>query len=328
MTTVSASQLSQINYFKELKKAHKSKRNFADLIGDLLGIKLSAAYARIRGEQFISYHDMEILNAYFKVPIKDKYFSLKNPRVGFEVTAFGIKYPLYSWMSDLLKLFETYSKDPDAHIYYMGSNLHLFYNFSTPNLAAFYIFWLHKFCLSSPTYKSQKFSIKNALKQPEVPIATKLWKKYQEISSTEIWTRYILITTIDKIKEMRRDKFFESEKDYQVLLQDIFKVMEDLDDQAEVGRKKDYPDAVYNLYSLELKHESNMAIVKAHGSLHLFNLLNNRTILMSMDEDFCGAQLHDFTSKLKNSKPLSTGNRQERHRIMNEYKEEMAKLSR
>ncbi len=326
MVTIEESKNEQIRFFNHLKAIYSDNVRFPLYIAELLNVGRSAAYGRIAGNIFLSTHELAVLNDKFKVPVKKKYFSNKNPKVGFEITAFGNSYSLLNWMTDILQLFENFAKDPDAHLYYMGSNLHLFYYYSTPNLAAFYIFWLHKYCLNDDSYDMKKFSIKKALELPEVKVAAKLWKVYQKISSTEIWTRYILITTLDKIKEMRRDNIFESEKDYITLSNDIIKVMNSLDRQAEHGHKLDDPKTKYNLYSLELKHESNMAIVKAHDTLHLFDLFNNRTVLMTLDADFCKAQLKDFELKLRKSKPLSTGNRQERHRIINEYKEELSKL--
>ncbi len=325
MITIDNIKEEQIEFFNQLEKLSSSPKSFIAEISDLLNIARTAVYARRNGTVFISIYEQALLNEHFAKFYRKKFFSHYTRKVRFEVSSISKHYTVHKWLSDTLQLLTPIAKDPDAHIYYTGANLHLFYNFSTPKLAAFYIYWLHKYILQSPEYQLLPFSWKRMVQTEEVKLATQIWKKYQEISSTEIWTRYILITTLDKIKEMRRDKFFESDKEYKALSEDIIEIMALLDQQAELGHKIDNIHAKYSLFSLESKHESNCAIIKYGHSSSFFDLLNNRTIMMTTDKDFCEAQLREFKQKIKNSKPLSSTNRTERTRILSEYRAELMK---
>lgn len=316
----------QVERFEKIKQSLPSHISIKQVVMGLFNVSESTAYRYTTGITLMVMYEVELLNKAFPEVVSTEARSMATSKITAEISRSGHKkYTIPEQLNDVLKELQMVEKDSQACIYSMSANLSLFYIYSQPQLAAFHFYWLRRSILGSRDYDYKVFDLNEEMNKPEVKLAGEIWNVFQNISSTEIWTKYTVLTYLAKINEVKTAGLFKQEADRQEILDAMLRVMQLLNEQSITGIKNNNKHVHFHLYSNETHNNNNYTIIKMNNKLHFYLLHNIKSVLMCHQQDFCAIEMADFENYLRQGVPLSVNNGQTRKRIMHEYYEAIMK---
>ncbi|NJN26859.1 MAG: hypothetical protein HC819_13205 [Cyclobacteriaceae bacterium] len=258
----------QKRFFAELKSKLPSNLSMARVVADELSISVDSAYRRIRGESHLSLLEFDLLMTKYAISteailsrsfdsVHFDYHSLNNRDEGLP----GI----FNYLSKQLKSFSNFGL---KEIVFLASDLPVFYLFMYPHLASFKMYCWRQMFHQLPSGKYPQFdpgSIDTLL-----DMSYKLLQAYLDHPSIEIWNTETIHSTMNQVLFCHKKGMFESKQDIGHILDELIKVLEHVEKQAEYGHKfdpaakgsieKDKP--LFSLYQYEGPIPKNQVLVK------------------------------------------------------------------
>ena len=323
----------QKKFFKELKAKLPSNLSLANVVADELSISIDSAYRRIRDESDLSLKEFDILSSKFSVPA-DAVLSKSHGSVSFKYRSinhdhFDFKLYFNSIAEEIKSLEQSGLKE----IIYGALDLPMFYYFIFPKLAAFKIFFWKRNVFEFPDLNEVLFNF-NCIDSSDLEISHNMLKDYLAIPTIEVWSEETINTTLRQISFYNEMGMFESKQNIIDILDDLKKVLNHIEKQAEYGYKF-YPGNHYpvngdsdnfKMYHNEITLSENMILLKLENfnMVHLgHNVLN---ILTTSDESFF-MDAHGFIQRvMKNSALISVTAQKERKRFFNTLNNKIAIL--
>lgn len=314
----------QKKFFQELKIKLPSNYSLANVVADELCISIDSAYRRIRGESDLSLKEFDILSSKYAVSA-DAVLSKSHHSVNFT-------YP--SLIHDLTD-FNSYSESIINEIQYLiqyglkeiiytAIDLPIIYYFMYPKLASFKIFlWMRN--ASKIKGIDQQHYESNLIDEGGLEKIYKMLTDYLSIPTVEIWSEETLNTTLRKICYYNEIGMFENKKDIIDILEDLKKVIDHVQNQAEFGCKfypgnnpteQNHRDN-FKLYYTEIPLSENVTLLKLEKSNMVWLGNEALNILTTTNEGFFQDN-HGFVQKImENATCISVNSQKERKHLFN-----------
>ncbi len=323
----------QVAFFQHIKSLLPQHKSLVDEIADLLDISTDSSYRRIRGEKQISLEEIRKLASHYRISL-DQFMHLQSDSFLFSGRLLNTgNYDFAKWTESILQQLQFLNSFKKKHITYLAKDIPLMQQFLVPEVAAFKSFFWRKSILLYEEMKGQKFSM-NSISDNHFDISRKIVDEYNLIGSTDIWNIESINSTIRQIEFYREANLFETESDVKKLYEAVFRLIDHLEKQAELGLKFSVNEnprsnaAPYNLYNNELILGDNTLLFEVD---HLKMTILNHSIIdfiSTRDETFNLHMYGVLQNLLKKSTSLSVSSEKERTRFFNQLRDKMKLASR
>ena len=323
----------QVTFFQHIKSLLPEHISLVDAIADILNISNDSAYRRIRGEKPISFDEIQKLAVYFKISL-DQFMHLQSDSFLFSgklIDAVNNSYD--NWEESLLQLLQFASSFQKKHITYLAKDVPLPQQFMVPELAAFKSFYFRKSILNYDELKGKKFSLSN-IQNRHFEISGKIAEVYNQIGSTDIWNIESINSTIRQIEFYREVNFFETKNEAKSLYDAVFKLIDHLEKQSELGLKfaineSPKPNAgSFHLYNNELDLGDNTVLFELDNLK--VTILNHSVInfISTSDEKFNAYTYEALQNVLKKTTSISINSEKERAKFFSQMRNNIISAAR
>ena len=318
----------QVSFFQHIKSLLPEHIALVDAIADILNISNDSAYRRIRGEKPISLEEMQKLAAHYKISL-DQFMHLQSDSFLFSGKLVNSgNHNFENWTESILQQLQFANSFQKKHLTYLAKDIPVAQQFLVPEVAAFKSFFWRKSILHYDEMKGKKFSLKD-IQSYHFDISKKIVEVYNKIGSTDIWNIESINSTIRQIEFYREANVFETEDDAKNLYAAVFRLIDHLEKQAELGVKfsvneSPKPNAApYHLYNNELILGDNTALFEMDN--FKMTILNHSiiNIISTRDETFNDYMYEVMQNLIKRSTALSVSSEKERIRFFNRIRDKM-----
>lgn len=314
----------QKNFFEELKSKLPSNLSMANVVADELNISIDSAYRRIRGESDLSLAEFDILTSKYAIST-DAVLSKSQSSVHFNYRYidpgnFGFE-KYFKSLTEEIKSFEKFGL---KEMIYVALDLPLFYYFLFPKLASFKVFFWERNVFNFPDTNERRFNF-DLISEGDLEKSHEMLKNYLSVPTIEIWSEETLNPTLRQINFYNEIGIFEKKQDIIEILEDVKKVVNHVQKQAELGHKfysgSDGPingqKDNFKIYHNEVTLSDNVVLIKLENFnvVHIgHNVLN---ILTTNNQQFFEDTLCFAERVMKNSTLMSVSAEKERTRFFN-----------
>jgi hypothetical protein len=148
-----------------------------------------------------------------------------------------------------------------------------------------------------------------------IEMGVKLWQKYADLPSTEIWSEETFNVTIRQIEFYCANGFI-TPAEANSLFDEYLKMINDIRMSAVVGKKRDGSGEL-NLYSNEFLISDTTFLFNLGARRIAFITYNAMNVLSSVQESFCQETEEFLHNIIKKSTMISTTGERERNRFFN-----------
>lgn len=301
----------QFQLFREISLALLPGRSLAEEVAGILGISTDSVYRRMNGQKSLSLDEFYLLCHTFRISA-DKLFKIHAMGICFDSYVldeekFGFEAYLHSIMRD----FESVAKCSAPEIIFMLNELNLLQVLQFPEIAAFKFFFWAKSNMQFKEYQDITYSIKQK-NQLNDEIVNRILKPYIQIPSTELFTAEILNSVLKQINYYYISGFFNDRSDAIELCNSLFRLVEHLKQQAELGYKFRYgtkPEdhgGTFICYYNDLVLTDNTILVSSHEQ-NLTYITANAINLMKSDHPGYFRQNQQWAHNIINRSTLVSG---------------------
>ena len=312
----------QSSFLEQVRKRLPTNISFADELAETLKISRDSAYRRIRGETVLSLDEVNTLVKNYGISLdallspNTKMLSFHHQAIDHETFTFG------HWLKSILDKLETISAFPEAskELVYYAKDMPVFYNFLYPELGAFKMFFWMKAVLCYPEYEHEKFRF-DIVPRDYLSIGYKIWERYAELPSAELWSDETLNVTLKQIEYFYDCGYFKDTKDAVLVMDQFADLLKRVRQWTSTGTKDNQ--GKLNLYKNEILVAENTILFKMGERRVVFLTHNISDILTTSDEHFC-KQTEGFINNLLNKAVLISGtSEKERNKFFNQMEEKI-----
>ncbi len=261
----------QKELFQQIKNSLAPHVSMVDEIGELLELSYDSVYRRIRGEKPVTLNELKLLCEHFHLSL-DQVLQLHSDKVLFtDMEANGSVTNFKNYLQGILMQLQYFNSFKSRQMLYLSKDIPVFYFFYTPELTAFKSFFWSKSILNDPEFEGKNFSLKNFVVDEYFELGQKVISEYNKIPCSELWNYESINSTILQLQYYRDAGIFESEEDFNKVLDSCDMMLQHLQKQVEHGRKF-LPGTGEVRYAAPLKFYINEII------------LGNNSIMVETDE--------------------------------------------
>ncbi|PZR41687.1 MAG: hypothetical protein DI538_00540 [Azospira oryzae] len=305
-------------FLEQIRQRLPKNLSLADELAEILNVSRDSVYRRMRGETVLSLEEVKKLCNHYKVSL-DSLLSPTSEIISFHRRSIdAVDFTFEKWLGSLLSNLEMISTFPEREIVYCAKDIPPFFYYKYPNLALFKMFfWMKSY------HRYSQFA--TASYQPElvpeslVNTGTKLWNKYAELPSAEIWSDETFNVTIRQV-EFYRENGFITLPQAKSLLDDYTTMINDIRDAAARGEKKSGGGA-FKLYKNEFLISDTTILFKMGSKRISFITYNTMNILSTSQESFCSETEDYLVNIINKSVLISTTGERERNKFFNQTQE-------
>jgi plasmid maintenance system antidote protein VapI len=127
----------QSSFLKQIKNQLPEHLALVDALADQLNISNDSAYRRIRGEKHLTFDEIQILAANYKISL-DTFLHLDNNALlfwGKNIDRHTFDFENY--LQDIVQQLEYFKSAKEVQMFYFNKDIPIFHHFMFPELAAF-----------------------------------------------------------------------------------------------------------------------------------------------------------------------------------------------
>ena len=322
----------QKELFVLIKNTLPSHISLVDAIADLLNISYDSVYRRIRGEKPITLNELKILCEHFHLSL-DQILQFKNESVVFNAPEINGSDPDFrEYLKGVLKQMKYFNSFEKREMLYQCKDAPFFYFYLFPEIGAFKTFCWVKTVLNHPDYKDKTFSLHEFPFEDCNQLGQQIIKEYSILPSTELWNFESLNSTINQLEYYRDAGLFKSEKDFSEVLHSFEKMLDHIQEQAQLGIKfmpagTDVTHkAPFKFYVNEIILGNNTFLLDLNGerlSIITYNVLD---YLLTRDMRFSKKLFDGFSTLVSRSTLISGTGEKERNKFFRVQREKIIQL--
>jgi len=300
----------QIAFFKHIKNLLPPHMAMVDIIADQLNISNDSAYRRIRGEKHLTFDEIQILAAYFKISL-DSFLHLQNDAFTFWGKNIDRHtFDFQNYLQGIVRQLEFFLSAQEKQLYYLNKDFPIFHLFMFPELATFKCYFWSRYNLNYPQFNKGQFSIDDFIDIFNTT-GKKIADLYLKIPSTEIWNLDCINTTIRQIDYYRESRIFKSQQDIEIIYNFLEKLINHIELQVEYGYKFPFNEpeqknkVKYSVYINEFFLGDNTIMVEMDGAKMVFVNHNVINYMMTNNEAFINYTFETLHILLKKSTLIS-----------------------
>ena len=308
----------QSTFLEEVKKRLPPNLLLVDELSEILNVSRDSTYRRLRGETILSLDEVKKICNHFNVSL-DALMAPTSEMVSFHNRAINHRnFTFEQWLKSVLHNLEMISSLPQKEITYYAKDIPLFHYFKFPELASFKMFFWMKSYLNYPQYANEKFRPELISKDLQA-IGQKVWGKYANIPSTEIWSEETTNITLKQIEFYHESGVISKEQalhfcELHTLL------INSIREEASSGSKNDQA-GKFNMFKNEILIAETTIFFKMGDKRVAYITYNTMNVLTTSNESFC-REIEDYLDNVRNkSIQISTSAEKERNKFFNKMDE-------
>ena len=315
-------------FFQHIKSSLASHLSLVDEVADLLKISNDSAYRRIRGEKPLSFEEIKVLCAQYRISL-DQLFHLSNDSFLFSGpltnnSNFGIE----SHLEHVVAQANYFNSFEHRELFYFGKDLYHFHWLIFPELAVFKIFFWMKNILQCP-FEGKYITEVESIRESITRIMSKMNEAFSKLPVTEIWHDDTMNATIRQIDYCRQCKIFPSDEYAVGLYKNLLDMIDHIEKQTEAGCKFAYggkPTAAsvpFKFYYNEFILGDNCAMAVINNTKVVYINHSVMNILMTRDLVFTEYINQYLQNIMHRSTLMSHVGEKERSKFFNHLREKV-----
>jgi hypothetical protein len=316
----------QTAFLKQIKNQLPSHLAFVDAIAEQLNLSNDSAYRRIRGEKHLTFDEIQILAAHYKISL-DSFLHLQNDSLIFWGKNIDRnEFDFENYLQGIVSQLEFFLPAKEKQMYILNKDIPIFHHFMFPELAAFKCYFWSRYDLDYPTFNKDQFLIEDF-----IDIFNNTGKKisdlYLQIPSVEIWNLDCINTTIRQIDYYRETRIFKSQQDIETVYDCLEKLVDHIELQVEYGYKFPPGKPVqenkvkYSVYINEFILGDNTIMVEMDGEKMVFLNHNVINYMMTNNKEFINYTFETLKMLLKKSMLISEISERDRQSFFHNLRE-------
>lgn len=267
----------QHTLFESIKKILPEHTLLSDAIASALSISPDAAYRRITGKSALTLHETHQLLLYFRLSYDQVFHNLSSHYTFYPISTSRVTENLAQYIHDIDKnLFLS------QRIIYAAKDIPFFYLGHSREIVGFKLFLWYKSFMQVPEYKDLKFSIASISPSFEHQ-GKEVYNKFQNIPTTEIWNQETLNSFLHQVEYYVQCNYFQDPAESLLLLDQLTALMQQIETQAQQGKKKN---ALFEMYYNDILLLDNSLYSETPQASTAYILYNTIHYMMSRDPLF------------------------------------------
>jgi plasmid maintenance system antidote protein VapI len=305
----------QAVFIQKLKENLPKNVGLAEEMAEILEISTDSAYRRIRGETDLSIDEVYKLTKKYNISV-DSAFSNLSDTVTFAYTKLTDSVENFEkYLSRILNHLKLLNTLDDRKIVYVAEEVPIFHSFFSKKFIEFKLFYWQRSVLNVPDYQGKKFEF-GIVPNNLIDIASGCSQEYMKIPSVEIWTNETILTATKQLEFYVDSGVFKNKTDALEVLEEIKKMVQYLEQSAEIGRKEKGVKAEnFQLYNSEVVLGTNCIYVKMPNVNYAYISFNTMNSLTTNNVEFCDETEHWMRNIIKKSTLISGVAEKERYRF-------------
>lgn len=303
-------------FLEQVKEHVPPHVSFVDDLAELLSISRDSVYRRIRGETTLSLEEVKKICAHYNVSL-DGLLAPTGEMISFHhqrVDQQNFRFP--QWLHNILGKLEMISAFPVKELVYAAKDLPPFHYFNQPNLSAFKMFFWMKYYHASPELADKNFSA-DLISRELLAVGRKVYERYQEIPSVEIWSDETPMVTLRQIEYAHHSGVITSALAAK-LIDEYLAIIEEVFLYARSGRKNG---AEFEMYRNEILIAETSILFRMGDKRVAFLAYNIMNLLSTSQESFCNSMEEYFSNLISKSAKISITGEKERNYFINRIRE-------
>lgn len=311
----------QSSFISEVRKQLPPNVSLADMLAEMLGVSRDSAYRRIRCETVLSLDEVKKISSQLPVSL-DMLLESSSRLVAFQSHASGGDAQcLHEWFTTFLTHLNSANNASDKHIFTMTRDLPVFHYFQHPGLAAFKIyFWLRT---AQHTQRQSPVFSADVIPKELLSKARRIWERYQDIPSTEIWGIESGLITLRQIEYCHDCGFFSDPEEVQTILDQYEQILDGLQTGCAAGTKGEL-NRPFHLYLDEMMITGNTLLFKMEPKRIAFLRHDIDGMLLSSQDSFCNHEERRIRDLISKASLISTSGEKERIRFFSAVRDRIA----
>ncbi|MEP6615766.1 MAG: helix-turn-helix domain-containing protein [Ginsengibacter sp.] len=322
----------QKELFVSIKNALPPHISLVDELADLLELSYDSVYRRIRGEKPISLNELKKLCEHFHLSL-DQVLQFKTETVVFNAPGINGSAPDFLdylkgvWQQ--LKYFNSFQK---KEMLYQCKDAPIFYFYLFPEIGAFKTFCWLRSILNNTSYHDKLFSLQEFPFEECNQMGQQIIKEYSILPSTEVWNFESLNSSLNQLEYYRDAGLFKSDKDFSDVLGSFEKMLDHIQDQAQIGFKY-MPTGTDKTHKAPFKFYVNQVILGNNTFLLDLDGVNLSIInynvldyMMTKDVRFGKKLLNGFNTLINSSTLISGTGEKERNKFFRIQRDKVSQL--
>ena len=316
----------QTAFLKQIKNQLPSHLALVDAIAEQLNLSNDSAYRRIRGEKHLTFDEIQILAAYFKISL-DSFLHLQNDALIFWGKNINREqFDFENYLQGIVNQLGFFMPAKEKQMYSLNKDIPIFHHFMFPELAAFKCYFWSRYDLDYPKFNKGQFLIDDF-----IDIFNKTGRKisdlYLQIPSVEIWNMDCINTTIRQIDYYRETRIFKSQEDIKTVYNCLEKLVDHIELQVECGYKFPYQKpqqenkVKYGFYINDFFLGDNTTLVEIDGQRLVFISHNVINYMMTKNTEFIDYTFETLRILLKKSTLISETSEKDRQLFFERLRE-------
>lgn len=208
--------------------------SLAKEISELLGISLDSTYRRLRNETDYTLNEVAAISQHFDIPLEALNNELQSV-VTFKVNNLNNDMASYeAYLDNMLNSIERLRQFEQPQLIFAAEDVPVFYHFSQPRLMNFKIIYWLKSLLNISDFQFTHFE-DIQLPQGILDTAANIYKGYEKIQDTEVWTTETVLSTLKQIRFYWDAGFFNSIETAEGVLEDLEAAIRKIQRDSETG---------------------------------------------------------------------------------------------
>lgn len=316
----------QTAFLKQIKNQLPSHLALVDAIAEQLNLSNDSAYRRIRGEKHLTFDEIQILAAHFKISL-DSFLHLQNDALIFWGKNINREqFDFENYLQGIVNQLGFFIPAKEKQMYSLNKDIPIFHHFMFPELAAFKCYFWSRYDLDYPKFNKGQFLIDDF-----IDIFNKTGRKisdlYLQIPSVEIWNMDCINTTIRQIDYYRETRIFKSQEDIKTVYNCLEKLVDHIELQVECGYKFPYQKpqqenkVKYGFYINDFFLGDNTTLVEIDGQRLVFISHNVINYMMTKNTEFIDYTFETLRILLKKSTLISETSEKDRQLFFERLRE-------
>ncbi|MDR2057967.1 MAG: hypothetical protein LBP83_06765 [Dysgonamonadaceae bacterium] len=303
-----------------------SHYRLVDVICDVLNVASDSAYRRIRGEKELTLTELITLSRHFGISL-DSIINYESNNILFKYTPLDLNdmNNYYTYMDDLVNLFDSISKSREKEIYFMALDIPVAHFTPFLDLTLFKIYtWFRSVNKLQITYDE-------FVSQLDIPRLSVIYEKignaYNQIPSTEIWTKNTIVPILRLLDYYSELNCFEKKETLPLICHQVLQLVDNIEKYT-VKEEKEHrgKTAFFRMYLSPVDITNDFMITKRDGinvtSIKLYTING----IFTSNEYFCSEVEKWMKDTMTKSLFLSGASARERFKFFQEIRNRINNL--
>lgn len=323
--------------FQRIRSRLNTDESFVDVVSELFRSSKDSAYRRIRGETLLNIDELRILSLEYKLSLDELLLGVTNGMFFNYKSVRRSSLDFNVYFKEMAETMERLSTAPNARMLYAAWDVPIFHYFNFPEVMLFKTYFWRKSVWNDPLLVDKDFKLDDLMKTHGEVIkkeGQRILDAYIKTPATEIWHDWTLESTLKQIEFGIDSGFFLKKEDYMLLFEQLYQLIEHVEDQTKAGFKFRYglkPEKStdnYEVYLNEIFFLNNTIIAEAENLKEVFVIHESVNYLTTTNPQFCEETSSWMHAQKKKSILLTNSSERERNKFFKKQYDKIEKLMR